>query len=57
MSNLGQKALSKTLMPEKNEKFPQSKSDQYRGNLKIREAKKSKMASEVYNEIIEDALV
>jgi hypothetical protein len=44
-------------MPEKNEKFPQSKSDQYRGNLKIREAKKSKMASEVYNEIIEDALV
>ena len=54
---MGQKALSKTIMPEKNEKLATNKSDAYRGNLKIREAKKSKLASEIYNEILEDALL
>ena len=49
--------MSKTLAPDKNEKFPPSKTDQYRGNIKIKEAKKSKIASEVYNEILEDALL
>ena len=49
--------MSKTLAPDKNEKFPPSKTDQYRGNLKIKEAKKSKIASEVYNEILEDSLL
>ena len=49
--------MSKTLAPDKNEKLQTNKPDPYRGNIKINEAKKSKIASDVYNEILEDALL
>ena len=44
-------------MPQASEKLKPVMSNAYRANLKIREAKKSKIASDVYNEILEDTLL
>ena len=48
-----QKGLSQTQAPQASEKLKEP----YRCNPKITEAKKSKIASDVYNEILEDALL
>ena len=45
--------MSQTQAPQASEKLKEP----YRGNPKLTEAKKSKIASDVYNEILEDALL